>query len=220
MSDYESLTREVALKDRTPVSQAIEIIMILDSMWLTDFDGDMSHKPVLTRLFKAENVDAAALNEALINDIEQYDQKTRYLGFLLVISAYCVQAIGEYMDNNEVPTNLAWAYVVQAERQLSHLDSARTRIAIENQIPALIQSEIKGRASKAGKAAHANSPEYAEKQKIRKEVEQKFKDSSYPFHLHGYTAKFVKEMAKRYPKIENIKTIEKWVAEFKKKKKK
>ena len=37
MSHYESLTREVALKDRTPVSQAIEIIMILDGMWLTDF---------------------------------------------------------------------------------------------------------------------------------------------------------------------------------------
>ena len=214
MSDYESLTREVALKDRTPVSQAIEIIMILDGMWLTDFDGDMSHKPVLTRLFKLENVDAAALNEALINNIEQYDHKTRYLGFLLVISAYCVQAIGEYMDNNEVPTNLAWAYVMQAERQLSHLDSARTRIAIEKQIPTLIQSKISERASKAGKAAHANSP----KQKIKSEVKQLFEDSPYPFDKRGYTTKFVNEMCKRYPLIENTKTIEKWVAEFKKKK--
>lgn len=214
MSGYELLNREVELKDKTPVSQAIEIIMILDGMWLTDFDGDMGHKAVLTRLFKAENVDAAALNEALINNIEQYDHKTRYLGFLLVISAYCVQAIGEYMDNNEVPTNLAWAYVVQAERQLSHLDSARTRIAIEKQIPALIQSEITERASKAGKAAHANT----DKQKIKKEVEQQFNDSSYPFHKRGYTTKFVNEMCKKYPKIENIKTIQNWVAEMKKSK--
>lgn len=207
MSNYELLNREVELKDKTPVSQAIEIIMILDGMWQTDFDGDMGHKAVLTRLFKAENVDAAELKESLHNTIEQYDHKTRYLGFLLVISAYCVQAIGEYMDNNEVPTNLAWAYVVQAERELSSLEIFR-----------YVKLKIKERASKAGKAAHANSPVYAKKQQIKKEVEQQFKDSSYPFDKRGYTAKFVKEMAERYPEIENIKTIEKWVAELKKKK--
>ena len=152
----------------------------------------------------------------------------RYETCLVVAPAFDTKFLGDsyekmcirdrYMDNNEVPTNLAWAYVMQAERQLSHLDSARTRIAIEKQIPTLIQSKISEQNSKAGKAAHANSPEYAEKQKIRKEVEQQFKDSSYPFHKRGYTAKFVNEMVARYPKIKSQKTIEKWVAEFKKKK--
>ena len=187
--------------------------MILDGMWLTDFNGDMSHKSVLSRLFKAEHVDAAALKESLLNS-DHYDQKTRYLGFLLVISAYCVQAIGEYMDNDEIPTNLAWAYVIQAERELSWLDNARTRFATEKQLPTLIQSAIKERASKAGKAAHANSP----KQKIKMEIEQQFKDSTYPFNKRGYTTKFVNEMCKKYPKIENIKTIQNWVAEMKKSK--
>ena len=211
MSDYELLNREVEIKDRTPVTQAIEIIMILDGMWLNDFDGDMSHKDVLSRLFKEENVDAAALKESLLNSTH-YDQKNRYLGFLLVISAYCVQAIGEYMDNDEKPTNLAWAYVDKARYELSALDYARTRLAIENEIPDLIQSEISQRASKAGKAAHANT----DKQQIKINIAQHFQESTYPFHKHGYTTKFINEMLEKYPKIENIKTIQKWVAEFKK----
>ena len=202
MSDYELLNQEVELKDRTPVSQAIEIIMILDGMWLADFNGDMSHKKVLNDLFNADDVDGAAAKKSLLNQ-GNFERKHAYLGLLHVIYSYCVQAIREYMTNNEVPTNLAWAYVVEAERELSSLDSFR-----------FVQSKIKERATKAGKAAHANSP----KQKIKEEVEQNFIESSYPFHKHGYTAKFVRDMQVKYPEIENIKTIEKWVAELKRKK--
>ena len=202
MSDYELLNQVVELKDRTPVSQAAEIIMILDGMWLADFNGDMSHKKVLIDLLNADDVDGAAAKKSLLNQ-GNFERKHAYLGLLHVIYSYCVQAIREYMANNEVPTNLAWAYVVEAERELSSLDCFR-----------FVQSKIKERAAKAGKAAHANSP----KQKIKKEVEQNFIESSYPFHKHGYTAKFVRDMQVKYPEIENIKTIEKWVAELKRKK--
>lgn len=214
MSDYELLNREVELKDRTPVTQAVEIIMILDGMWLTDFVNDMTHKNVLNHVLSAESVDGVAAKESLLN-WSNYDYKLAYAGLLFVIYSYCAQAIREYMDNDEVPTNLAWAYIGEAWRELSALDYARTRLAIEKQIPDLIQSEIKKRASKAGKAAHANTY----KQKIKMEVEQKFKDSAYPFHVRGHTTKFVKEMHEQYTdQIENIKTIERWVADLKKKK--
>ena len=200
MSDYDLLNREVDLKDKTPVTQAVEIIMILDGMWLTDFNGDMTHKKVLSDLLNADNVDGAAAKESFLN-WSNYDRRLAYLGLLHVIYSYCVQAIREYMTNNELPTNLAWAYVVEAERELSSLDNFR-----------FFQSKIKERASKAGKAAHANSP----KQKIKEEVKQKFEYSSYPFHKHGYTTKFINEMHEQHPEIESIKTIEKWVADLKK----
>ena len=200
MSDYELLNQEVEFKDRTPVSQAIEIIMILDGMWLADFNGDMSHKKVLNDLFNADDVDGAAAKKSLLNQ-GNFERKHAYLGLLHVIYSYCVQAIREYMTNNEVPTNLAWAYVVEAERELSSLDSFR-----------FVESKIKERATKAGKAAHANSP----KQKIKVEIKKEFEASRYPFEKRGYTTKFVNEMAIKHPEIENIKTIANWVAKLKK----
>jgi hypothetical protein len=228
MSEYNLLNREVELKDRTPVTQAVEIIMILDGMWLTDFNGDMSHKPALNRLFKLENVDAAALKKSLLSSTN-YDQKTSYLGFLLVISAYCVQAIGEYMDNNEIPTNLAWAYVCEAWRELSMLDYARTRLASEKQIPNLIQSAIieresnatnslwaielvasamKARASKGGKARAAKDPKT---QALRQIEEVEYPLKKHLFHLRGRRNEFVIEMQAKYPVLVSKDSIERLV---------
>lgn len=215
MSDYELLNREVELKDRTPVTQAVEIIMILDGMWLTDFNGDMSHKSVLSKLFKDENVDAAALKESLLNSTH-YDQKTRYLGFLLVISAYCVQAIGVYMDNNEIPTNLAWAYICEAERDLSALDIYRqvqSKIKEVTQNDSswaneMVESAIKVRASKGGKARAAKDPRTQALKQIE-EVEYPLK--KHLFYLRGRRTRFVNEMHVKYPMIINADSIKQLV---------
>lgn len=46
------------------------------------------------------------------------------------------------------------------------------------------------------------------KQLALREIKAHFKESIYPFDKRGYRAKFCKEMAAKYPIIENIKTIE------------
>ncbi len=156
MSNYELLNREVELKDRTPVTQAVEIIMILHGKWLTEFNEDRSCKQVLTELLKADNVDAETLKKSLTMHA-QLDYKGRYLECLRVITAYCVQAIREYMDNNDVPTNLAWAYVDNARYELNAHDYASTRIVLERQNSESVIEMIKlahiKRASTGGKAA-------------------------------------------------------------------
>lgn len=212
MSDYELLHREVEIKDRTPVTQAIEIIMILDGMWQDDFNGDMSHKRVLSKLFKEENVDAAALKESLLNSTH-YDQKTRYLGFLLVISAYCVQAIGEYMDNDEIPTNLAWVYICEAERNLSALDiyrqvqlklkesASRPDSSWANEV---VSSAMKAQASKGGRARAAKDPKTQALKQIE-EVEYPLK--KHLFHLRGRRIEFVNAMHVKYPIFTNPDSI-------------
>jgi hypothetical protein len=218
MSEYELLNREVDIKDRTPVTQAVEIIMLLSGMWEHDFNGDMYHKRALTELLNAEKIDGAAAKENISN-WSNGDPKLYYAGFLYVVFSYCVQAIREYMDNHDVPTNLAWAYVDEARYELSVLDYARTRLATEKQIPDLIQSAIKeresdagkslwakelvesaikARSSEGGKARAANDP----KTRYVKEIEE----IEYPlkmrlFHLRGRRDEFITDMHVKYPDL-------------------
>ena len=53
------------------------------------------------------------------------------------------------------------------------------------------------------------------KQLALKEISEHFHASPYPFNKRGYAAKFVREMATKYPIIESYKTIEKLVTKLK-----
>ena len=52
------------------------------------------------------------------------------------------------------------------------------------------------------------------KQLALKSIEKDFRESSYPFKVRGYKTKFTNEMWKKYPEIENIKTIERLVSKL------
>ncbi len=205
------MSDEVELKYKTPVTQAVEIINILDGCWLTDFNGDTSHKPILDKLFETENIDAVAMKQSLLSEAhllnpDFYDKKIRYLGFLLVISAYCIQAVGEYLDNNEVPTNLAWAYVVEAERMLSSLETFRYfQLKIKefesgahtdsSWAKVLVESVIKAHKSALGKARADKDS----RTKALKDIETiDYPANKHLFHLRGRRDKFAIDMLDKY----------------------
>ena len=128
-----------------------------------------------------------------------------FIHFIIISCAYCVQAMKEYEANNHCPNNLAWAYITEANFWRYALRSVN--LTREEMIGILRKN-----ASRDARARHAQDP----KQRSLREIKKKVIQNRKKFNKRGYGAKFIREMAEKYPEIESYKTFENLIARVKK----
>ena len=201
--------REMSIKMRTPITEAAYILDELANIYMELHGKDDFVEIFFKKMWKDETTDGANMAEEFKRSWDENPGEIEINGggaCMFISCAYCVQAMREYKANDDQPTNLAWAYTLEANTWHHFLKNIVTSDKEMKEI-------LSNRASQAAKARYAKDP----KQKCIKEIEEKFIKDKGKFERRGYGAKFVKEMGEQYPEIESYKTIEKLVTKLKKK---
>ncbi len=192
---------------RTPVTEANSIMCELEKIYM-ELTNNSSFEKYFIETWEDETTNGVELASEFNRIMEEEPKKIEGDEPLLCIEiscAYCVQAIKEYAVSNEQVSNVVWAYLTEANFWRYFLK----HLILSNQDEKNILSK---NASNAAKTRLAKDP----KQKDLNEISLKYYEVKDKFKRPGYTAAFVRDMAKQYPNIQSIKTIENLIARLRK----
>ncbi len=177
-SKLESYLNEI-LKDREFFGEPIE--EYLQTHYLADTEVLNLDKADLIKLLTKSLVAISALQSDLIESYETY-------------------------RNDMSATTMAFNEGIDYLKDYSNM--VQLNATILKNLPDMMEKKAKQALSNNAKLGSIAKLKNDPKQLILKEIEVLYKSSTYPFHKRGYRAKFCKEMAAKYPIIENIKAIE------------
>lgn len=206
MSDDELAKMPVAM--RTPITEAGAILCELAEIYKEITKADDFLEKYFGEMWSDETTNGdkgSADFYQMMNETPEEMEKVAGFCSMLISCAYCVQAMKEYLVNNKEPTNLAWAYVSEANFWRYFVK----HIIVNNEENEKILSN---NASQAARARYAKD----KKQQQLKEIKDQFLKNKDKFKERGYTANFVRKMASKYDEIKEIKTIANRVAMWKK----